>query len=129
MDVSLEGTTVCREATDDCLEKTEATIETVQEPMKIEIKTYLEEIKATGLETNPEETEAVAELQEVPDGETAVETNRTLKDRSGDLKPAVGYRNPRKGRNKDDVVPGTPKDGRRAQPKRNNGIRDRGLKQ
>jgi hypothetical protein len=108
MDVSPEETTACREPTDDCLEKTKATTETVQEPMEVEIATDLEEMKATGLEANPEETEAVAELQEIPNDEAAVQTIRTLKDRSEDLQPAVGYRNPRKKRTKDDVVPGTP---------------------
>lgn len=54
MDVSQKGTMVCQEATDDCLEKTEATTETVQEPMKTEIKADLEEMTPTGLEASPE---------------------------------------------------------------------------
>jgi hypothetical protein len=48
--------------------------------------------------------------------------------------PAVGHHNPWKRRTKDDVVRGAPKGRtfqkrRRKQPKFNNGIRDRGLKQ
>jgi hypothetical protein len=42
-------------------------------------------MKATGLEATPEEIEAVAGLQEVPNEEAAMEIIVTLKDRSGDL--------------------------------------------
>jgi hypothetical protein len=67
-----------------------------------EIEPGLEEIMAT-------ESDAVAEHQEVPNGQAAVETIGALEDRSGDKRPAGGYRNPLKRRTKDDVVRGIPK--------------------
>jgi hypothetical protein len=73
-----------------------------QEKTEAEIKTGLEEIKAT-------ESGAVAEHQEVPNGQDPVEIIGELEDRSGDQRPAGGYRNPLKRRIKDDVVRGTPK--------------------
>jgi hypothetical protein len=48
-----------------CLGKTEARIETGQELRETKSKTGLEAVKAMDLEVNPEETEAVAERQEV----------------------------------------------------------------
>jgi hypothetical protein len=39
-----------------------------------DIKTGLEEVKATDLEASPEEVEVVAEHQKAPDEEAAVET-------------------------------------------------------
>jgi hypothetical protein len=78
--------------------------------------------------------EAVAEHQEVPDKEAAMETIRALKDWSGDQQPAVEYWNPLKRRTKDSVVQGTP-DGPTFEKRRwtcpgcSNSMRDRGLKE
>jgi hypothetical protein len=58
-----------QEATKACLGKTEARIKTGQEKVNTEIKTDLEDVKATDLEANPEETEAVVERQEIPNKE------------------------------------------------------------
>jgi hypothetical protein len=49
-----------------CLGKTEANIETGQEPREVESRTDLEEVDTTDLELNPEGTEAVAERQKRP---------------------------------------------------------------
>jgi hypothetical protein len=56
-----------------CPEVMEARIETGQEPGEAESKTGLETVKVMDLEANPEEVEAVAEHQEVPNEEPAVE--------------------------------------------------------
>jgi hypothetical protein len=86
-----------------------------------------ERIEAADFEAIPEEVEAVAEHQEVPDEEVAsVKNVGAQKDRSGDQRPAVEYRNLRKRRNKDDVVRRAPKGRtferrRRAQTKCDNG--------
>jgi hypothetical protein len=122
-----------REATEACLEKTEAMMNACQEPGRSEIKTGLEEMKATDLEVSTEEIEAVAELQEVPSEKAAVETVGALKDRSGDQLPTVGYLNLLRRQTKDDVR-GTPKGGtfekrRRTQSKFDNGIRDQDRKE
>jgi hypothetical protein len=69
-----------------------------------EMKACLEKRKAI-----PEEIGIVAERQEVPNEETAVKTVGALEHRSGGLESAVGYRNPRKRRNKGCVIRGTPK--------------------
>jgi hypothetical protein len=52
------------------------------------------------VEENEEEIEAVAEHQKIP----KVETVEAEEDLSADQQPAVGYRNQRKGRTKDNVV-------------------------
>jgi hypothetical protein len=43
-----------------------------QEEIDAEIKTGLEEVKVMGLEANPEEIEAIAEQQEVPNKEATI---------------------------------------------------------
>jgi hypothetical protein len=48
-------------------------VETGQEQIDDEITIGLEELKATGLEANPEETEAAAEHQGVPNKEAVME--------------------------------------------------------
>jgi hypothetical protein len=75
--------------------------------MEAEITTGLEAANATDLVANPEEIEAVVTHQEIPN-DAAMETIGSLKDRSADHRQPVGYRNPRKRRNKDNVVRGTP---------------------
>jgi NACalpha-BTF3-like transcription factor len=72
-----------------CLKKTEARTETGQESREAEIKTDLEKVKATELEVNQEEVEAVAEHQEVHNEEAVVETIEALEDRDGDWHLAV----------------------------------------
>jgi hypothetical protein len=57
-------------------EKTEARIETCQEQINAEIKTDLEDVEATDLEANPEETEAVVELQEITNEKAAIHSLR-----------------------------------------------------
>lgn len=83
-----------------------------------EVKIGLEGIKAT-------EPDVAAEHHEIPNEQTAVETIGALEGRSGDQRPAGGYRNPLKRRTKDDDVRGTPKGRtllkrRWAQPKASN---------
>jgi hypothetical protein len=92
-------TEACREVTEACLEKTAATRKAWQEPVKFEIETELEEMNAT-------ESRAVAEHQEIPNDEAAVETIGALEDRSGDQQSAVGYRTPLKRRTQDEVLRG-----------------------
>lgn len=75
----------------DCREKTEAGIETGQEPTEAESKTGLEGVKAMDLEVNPEETEAVLEQKEIPNKEGILETIGAPEDRSWDKRPAVEY--------------------------------------
>jgi hypothetical protein len=53
----LEGTKNCREVMEAYLGKTEARIETCQGPREAESKTVIEKVKATELETVPEEIE------------------------------------------------------------------------
>jgi hypothetical protein len=82
----------------------------------------------------PEEMANAAAHPEASNGATRVETIGELEDRSGDQRPAVISRNPQKRRTKDDIVLGTPEGRmfqrkRRTQPKRNNGIRNRGLQE
>jgi hypothetical protein len=103
-----------------------------QETRESENKPALEGVKTTDLEVFPEEIEAVATHQEDPNEEAAVETVGARVDRSGGKRSAVGSRSPRKRRTKDDVR-GTPKvlkfrKRRRAQPKMQQYIRNRGLK-
>jgi hypothetical protein len=69
-------------------EKTEANIETSQEPRESESKTDLEETEATDLEANPEEIKFVVVSKEG----AAVKTVRALKKQYGDRHLAVGYR-------------------------------------
>jgi hypothetical protein len=76
----------------------------ILEEIKIVMETGLEEVKAMDLEANPEEIDAVAEHQEVPNKEAAVETIGALEDQSGDQQLAVEYQNLQKRWNKDDVV-------------------------
>jgi hypothetical protein len=70
----LEGTKNCREVMEAYLRKMEARIETGQGPREAEIKTVLEKVKATELETVPEEIEVVVACQEVPNEEAPLET-------------------------------------------------------
>jgi hypothetical protein len=98
MDSSLEEMKASLGPMEACLGKTEVRVETGQDPVEAKIKTGLEERKATSLEANQAEIEAIAEHQEVPNEEAAMETIRALEDRSGDHQPAVGYRNPLKRR-------------------------------
>jgi hypothetical protein len=117
------------------LEATEARIDTGQEPTEAESKTGLEAVKATNLEANLEEIDAVAKNQEVPNEETAVETVGALKDRSGDRRLAAR----RRGRFTCRAVPArhkgrshkgpTVEKRRREQQNCNAGIRYRGLTQ
>jgi hypothetical protein len=79
VEVSLEGTRACRDVTEASLEKTEARMDTGQETMETEIKICLKEVKATDLEANSEETEAVAVHQEVLK-EYSEKTCSTLRD-------------------------------------------------
>jgi hypothetical protein len=79
------------------LEKIEAVLEINQEKMNV-----------TDLESNPEETEAVAVHQEVPNKEATVETIKTPEDRSMGPESAVEYSNQQKRRTKDDFVQGAP---------------------
>jgi hypothetical protein len=79
---------------------------------------------AMDLETNPEETEAIVEHQEIFNKEDSVETVGALKDRSSGQELAMGYQNPLRKWTKNGVVQGTPKGwtlGMRhhAQPKHN----------
>jgi hypothetical protein len=94
-----------------------------------EKKSLREEMKACPEKREPisDEMGAVAERQEVHNEEAAVETVGVLEDRPGGQEPAVGYRNPRKRRNKGGVIRGTRKGRtfakrRRTQRKFNNGI-------
>jgi hypothetical protein len=87
-----------------------------------EVKIGLERIKAT-------ESDAAAVHQEIPNEQTAVETIGALEGRSGDQRPAGGYRNPLKRRTKDSDARGTPKGRtpmkrRWVQPKASNGSED-----
>jgi hypothetical protein len=56
-----------------CLRKTEVRIETGQEQSNTGIQTDLEEVEATDLEANPEETEAIVERREIPNEEATVD--------------------------------------------------------
>jgi hypothetical protein len=96
----------------DFLGKTEARMKSGQEEIEAEIKPDAEEMNTTGFEASPEEIEPVAEHQEVPNEEAALETIRIREDRSGDQRPTVGSRNPLKRRTNDNVVQGTLKDRR-----------------
>jgi hypothetical protein len=107
VDAWQEGTKNCRESTEAHLGKTEAGIEIDQERIKAEITTGLG-VKATDLVANPEEIQAATTPQEIPNEEVGMETIEAMKDRSGGHRQTVGYRNPRKRWNKDDVVRGTP---------------------
>jgi hypothetical protein len=82
-----------REETKARREETETRKGTGQEQINTEIKTGLEKVKATDSETNPEETEAVREQQEVPSEEIEVETVAIMEDGAGDQGLAVGSRN------------------------------------
>jgi hypothetical protein len=64
-----------------CLEKTEANTETCQKPREADIKTDLKEMNTTEVEANPEEMKSIAENQEVPKEEAAVETIVSLEAR------------------------------------------------
>jgi hypothetical protein len=68
-----------REATEAYTETAEARIETDQEPTEAEIKTGLVKV------------EAMAEQQEVPNEDAAVETIRALNDHSGDRRLATRH--------------------------------------
>jgi hypothetical protein len=105
----LEGTKNCREVMEAYLGKIETRIETGQEPREAESKTVLEKVKATELETVPEEIEVVVAHQEIPNEEAPLETIRVLKDQCGDQRLAKGYWNAKKWRMKNDVVHGTHK--------------------
>jgi hypothetical protein len=107
--------------------KTETMVETGQEQTRTEGRTDLEEMKAT-------ESEAIAEQQEVPNEEAAVEIVPALEDRSGDHQPAVRYRNPLKRRTQGDVIRGIHKEPtserrRLTGPERNNGVKNRDMKE
>jgi hypothetical protein len=78
-----------REAVEACPERTEIRTETDQEPIKAEMKIGLVEAEAADLGANPEEKEAMAKQQEVPNEDAAVETIRALNDWSGDRHLAV----------------------------------------
>jgi hypothetical protein len=69
-----------------------------------EVKAYEKTTKAflEKKEPAPEETEAVAEPQEVPEGATDEETIEAAKDRSRNLRLALGYRGQLKTRTKHD---------------------------
>jgi hypothetical protein len=56
------------------------------------VETGLEEVKATDVEANPEDIEAIAERQKVPNEEAAVEAIGALEDRYGDLRLPVRCR-------------------------------------
>jgi hypothetical protein len=109
------------------METKQKKVETKTEACPVRMEANQEKLEATGME-------ALTVNQEVPKEEAAVETIGAPEDRSGDKRPAVGYRNARKRWTKDDLVSGTPKartfDKRRCvQPKCNYGIWDRGMKQ
>jgi hypothetical protein len=73
-------------------EKTDTNLEEMdsfQEEMKAMLETCLEK-----MELNPEGIKAVAEHQDVPNEEAAVETVRALEDQSGDQQLAVGCCSP-----------------------------------
>jgi hypothetical protein len=92
-----------------CLEKMEPNqgkVETKTGAYPERMESSEEKLEASDLEANPEEIEALAGRQEMPNKEAAVETMGALEDRSGDQQQAVGYRNPRKRRTKDPVKDG-----------------------
>jgi hypothetical protein len=89
-------TGACRESTEVYLEKTKALPETT-EACPVKTRACLEKKEPT-----PEETEAVEEPQEVPEGATGEETIGAAKDRSRDLRLAVGCRGHLKTRTKRD---------------------------
>jgi hypothetical protein len=105
-----------------------------QEQIDAEIKICLEELKAMGLEANPEEIEAVTEYHQVPNKDAGVENIGVPEDGSGERRPAVGYRIPRKRQAnvivaREALKKRTLGNKRWMQLKCNDGIRDRGLKQ
>jgi hypothetical protein len=87
-----------------CLGKTEANIETGQEPSEAESRTGLEEMDTVDFGTNQEKSEAVAVHQEVPNEEDALEIVGAREDRAMAQEQTVGHRNPWKRRDKDDVL-------------------------
>jgi hypothetical protein len=98
MDAWLGKTEACREEPKACEERTKACLEEEKEPAPEEPKAVedpqevLEGVMGMEEEPDPEETEVVAGRQEVPKGATDAEAIGAAKDRSRDLRLAVGCR-------------------------------------
>jgi hypothetical protein len=78
----LEETNACRDKTQVCLGKIEATIKVGQEEMRAKIKTGLEEKKATELEDNQQKIQAIAKHYEGVPYTEAMQLLTALQDRA-----------------------------------------------
>jgi hypothetical protein len=79
MNVWQKETTACQEVSETCLEKAKANPEKMKAMAGV-FKERLDKMNTTDLEANQEKSNAVAEHQEVPKEEAAVETIRALED-------------------------------------------------